>query len=536
MPPPRSITILGGGLSGLTAAYKLSKLLPSSSGSKITLIESTNRIGGWINSQRHEVEYLDPDRKGEVISGEVTIESGPRSIRPRGSEGARGMLRLLKDLDLTSSILPILFSHPAAKNRFLLDPSTSHLTALPTSPLSLLSSNSPLLKGLLPSALKEPFHPQIQGVSDESVDSFFSRRLSPAIARNLASSMVHGIYAASSKDLSVRSAFPSLWDAEQKYGSVVVGMLSGGSPSKKSKAEVEREEEELGELGRESKKWSLYGLKGGLSSLTDRLYEEIQRSGNVEIRSNEAVKSIKSLSPSQTSQEGGNGMVEIETTQGKYTTDHIISALSSSTLSSLLSDRQSLSHLDTNPYTSVGVVNLVYPLPPHQIHPAGFGYLISRSDPSSNPYGVLGVIFDSTAIPLSTDVRGITKLTLMMGGPYWSSYSPNLIPPGSNEELIENSINHLNTVFPHLRGVEPILKLGKINWDCIPTYTLNHGQRLRDLHRHIRDGEWDGKLSLVGNAYGGVGLNDCIFSSEGVVKELMKGSKVTGLERWETWE
>ncbi|OCF77589.1 protoporphyrinogen oxidase [Kwoniella mangroviensis CBS 8886] len=521
MPGPRYITILGGGLSGLTAAYKLSR--SSTSGQKITLIESTNRVGGWINSTIHEVEFQNPGNRREMIKGEVTIESGPRSIRPRGSEGAKGMLRLLKELNLTSSILPIPFSHPAAKNRYLLNTSTSSLTALPTSPLSLISSNSPLLKGLLPSALKEPFRPRLNGVTDESVDSFFARRFSPDIAQNLASAMVHGIYAASSKDLSVRSAFPSLWDAEQRYGSVVLGMLRGG----KAKQARQEEELELGELGKESKKWSLYGLKGGLSTLTNTLYEEIQRSGNVEIKSQESVKSI-SVQPQQG--------VEIETTKGKYTTDHIISALSSSTLSSILTPNQSLPHLDVNPYTSVGVVNLVYPLPPSQIHPAGFGYLIPRSSPSLNPFGVLGVIFDSTAIPLSTDVKGVTKLTLMLGGPYWSTYDPKLTPPKTNEELINNAIQHLNGIFPHLKDVQPILKLGKIHWDCIPTYTLNHGRRLRELHESIQSGGWNGKLSLIGNAYGGVGLNDCVYSSESVVNALGQGRSVTGLERWENWE
>ncbi|WVQ66706.1 protoporphyrinogen oxidase [Kwoniella botswanensis] len=531
MPGPRNITILGGGLSGLTAAYKLTR--SSASGQKVTLIESTNRVGGWINSTKHEVEFQNPDNKREMIKGEVTIESGPRSIRPRGSEGAKGMLRLLKELNLTSSILPIPFSHPAAKNRYLLNTSTSSLTPLPTSPLSLISSDSPLLKGLLPSALKEPFRPRLNGVTDESVDSFFARRFSPDIAQNLASAMVHGIYAASSKDLSVRSAFPSLWDAEQRYGSVVLGMLRGGTASKKTKAQV-AEEEELGELGKESKKWSLYGLKGGLSTLTNTLYEEIRRSGNVEIKSQESVKSI-SVQPRQGEQ---NGMVEIETTKGKYTTDHIISALSSSTLSSILPSNQSLPHLDVNPYTSVGVVNLVYPLSPSQIHPAGFGYLIPRSSPSLNPFGVLGVIFDSTAIPLSTDVRGVTKLTLMLGGPYWSTYDPKSTPPKTNEELINNAIQHLNGIFPHLEDVQPILKLGKIHCDCIPTYTLNHGQRLRELHESIQSNSsgWKGKLSLIGNAYGGVGLNDCVYSSESVVDALGQGRSVTGLERWENWE
>lgn len=85
MAPPQHVTILGAGLSGLTAAYRLSGSCP---GTRVTLLDSADRTGGWIRSTRYEV------RNGEE-EGEVYLESGPRSIRPKGSPGAAGMLRLV---------------------------------------------------------------------------------------------------------------------------------------------------------------------------------------------------------------------------------------------------------------------------------------------------------------------------------------------------------------------------------------------------------------------------------------------------------
>lgn len=107
MAPPSHVTVLGAGLTGLTTAYRLSTRLPST---KITLIDSASRTGGWINSQSHHLTLPDDvfsscsssslpssSHPGKATrSGDVVIESGPRSIRPRGSPGAAGMLKLVR--------------------------------------------------------------------------------------------------------------------------------------------------------------------------------------------------------------------------------------------------------------------------------------------------------------------------------------------------------------------------------------------------------------------------------------------------------
>ncbi|WVF67325.1 protoporphyrinogen oxidase [Kwoniella sp. CBS 6097] len=564
--PPRRIAVLGGGLSGLATAYHLTKLLPTS---KVTLLDSSSRVGGWIDSKNREIGFKDAE--GVMREGKVTTESGPRSIRPKGSKGAPGMLRLLRDLDMLDSIIPVTHDHPSAKNRFLLDTSSNKLTALPSSPLSLLGPQPSLLKGLVPSALSEPFKPRLDSSQghDESVDSFFRRRFGDKIATNLASAMVHGIYATSSSELSVRAAFPILWDAEVKYGSVVIGMLRG-IKSAEEKAVEKNEWDELGELGEKRKKWSLYGLRGGLGSLTKRLLDHV-RDKKVDVRLDKSATSLEVVPSSATSDSviRGDRVVRIRTSSSEtIECDHIISALPPPVLSNLLASPNTASqnplpstvttYLNANPYTSVGVCNIIYPIPPHKIHPAGFGYLIPRpSTTSLNPHGILGVIFDSTAVPFSTspnDVEGmVTKLTVMMGGPYWSTYQPILSRPTDNEELAHNAITHLNEIFPHLRNVEPILKVGRIHSDCIPTYLPGHGDRLRELHGALTpvassssgslsnndagSDDWRGRLSLVGNGYGGVGVNDCVYSAEQVVQALATGQETaTGLERWKNWQ
>jgi protoporphyrinogen oxidase len=87
--PNRHVTVLGAGLTGLYAAYRLS----SSPNIKVTLLDTASRVGGWVDSRSHPVKFTDAD--GQLIEGRVTLESGPRSIRPKGSRGAPTMLKLV---------------------------------------------------------------------------------------------------------------------------------------------------------------------------------------------------------------------------------------------------------------------------------------------------------------------------------------------------------------------------------------------------------------------------------------------------------
>ena len=335
--------------------------------------------------------------------------------------------------------------------------------------------------------------------------------------------MVHGIYAAASSSLSVRSAFPQLWEAEQRAGSVLLGSLLTSPKSEEETAQWAA----LGPLDKERQGWSLYGLRGGLGALIERLGTAIRDRG-VQVRTNTSVTEVSMGSSSP--------LVRAKESENPVSVDHVISALPPSRLASMLSNAPA--ELTANSSTSVGVVNLVYPLPPEQVHPIGFGYLIPRSANwrNSNPEGILGVVFDSTALPGvdDSDSMPITKLTVMMGGPYWSTY-PGANPIPEKDELVRLARQHMTRVFPHLNDVEPVLQQGNLWKDCIPTYLPGHGERMRTLHEELSR-SYDGRLTLAGNGYGGVGLNDCVWSAEVGAKGVASGEGITGLERWADWE
>jgi oxygen-dependent protoporphyrinogen oxidase len=192
----------------------------------------------------------------------------------------------ISDIGLSQEIIPISTAHPAAKNRYLLNPSTQ---ALERVGVSLTGTPAPV-RALIAGAMLEPFRSKRDSDLDESVAAFFSRRFGPAASR-VASAFVHGIYAADPNALSVRSAFGILPAAEKAYGSVVLGMLLGA----RSREEKEMERlgwEAIGSLGKEREQWSVYALASGMQSLTDRLEARIVAAGG-EVRLGTAVKHIE---------------------------------------------------------------------------------------------------------------------------------------------------------------------------------------------------------------------------------------------------
>ncbi len=83
MAAPTHIAVLGGGLSGLSSAFHLSRRYPAA---HITLLERSSRLGGWVRSERVNV------RDGNGNQARVLLERGPRTLRPNG----RAVLELVR--------------------------------------------------------------------------------------------------------------------------------------------------------------------------------------------------------------------------------------------------------------------------------------------------------------------------------------------------------------------------------------------------------------------------------------------------------
>ena len=183
----KRILILGGGISGLSLAYFLSK---RSDCFDIHLLEKNHRLGGWIDSDR---------------STGFFFEKGPRIFRGSTS---RAFLSLVNEIGLEKEMI---HSSPQAKGRYLWK--NGKLRRLPM-----------LSGGLIAGVIKELFT-KPSPADDESVWDFACRRFNPTIASDVFDPMVTGIFGGSSHDISVKLAFPKLLALEKEHGSVIKGFF-----------------------------------------------------------------------------------------------------------------------------------------------------------------------------------------------------------------------------------------------------------------------------------------------------------------------
>ena len=189
----KRVLILGGGISGLSAAHFLSKIEYH-----ITLLEKEKRLGGWIATEKE---------------GDFLFEKGPHTIRLE----ADTCLELIKDLGLEKEVI---YADPLVAKRYLW--SEGLLRQLPSHPFSFLFS--PLMKGVIPALFHEYKTPPVSQ-EDESVYAFITRRFGSKIADNLIEPWLLGIFAGDIKSLSANICLPLWKKFEQEYGSVVKGFF-----------------------------------------------------------------------------------------------------------------------------------------------------------------------------------------------------------------------------------------------------------------------------------------------------------------------
>lgn len=198
------------------------------------------------------------------------------------------------------------------------------------------------------------------------------------------------------------------------------------------------------------------------------------------------------------------------------TASRLVSAIPLPALNKLTIDTL-LPHLSANPYSSVTVINIVFPPTKRPIHPPGFGYLISRprNGYTSRTSGMLGVVFDSCALPQQDRGEpGFTRLTVMLGGPY----APMLTAAHAKPENVLAQLQlHLAPRGPRLPW--PVYYEAIEQRECIPLLTVGHVERMEELKRVLKDGPWRGRLEVVGAGVGGVSVGDCIEAGRNVGKE-----------------
>lgn len=233
------IAVIGGGISGLSAAYRLQELSPDA---EIWLFESSGRLGGVLGTV-HEDGYQVEWSADNFIT-----------TYPWGVELCR---RLGLEKDLTSTRAEYRRTFVVRRGRLYQLPD-GFLMMAPTRfwPMALTPLLSPW--GKLRAAW-EYFLPCRKVSSDESVASFVRRRFGVEVFERLVEPLVSGVYAADMERLSLLATLPRFREMEQQYGSLIRAM-------QKERARVARHRRESGA------RYSMFvTLRGGLSQLVETL-------------------------------------------------------------------------------------------------------------------------------------------------------------------------------------------------------------------------------------------------------------------------
>lgn len=476
--------------------------------------------------------------------------------------------------------------HVAARNRFVYYP--DHLVRMPgpyaqTGLLTNIFRNlsalltEPIFKGIIGYLLAEPtVETRGKHVEDESVGDFVTRRFGPTIADNMLSALFHGIYAGDIYNLSARTLLAKLWYMETRdpAGSGVMPevfelMLKNEQICSSSDARLLAEDvtsETSATLFRNIAQQSVYTFTKGIGQLTSNLETVLLESPNVRIATENAVSQISRDKTSSKISITSSGNLKSES----Y--DYVLSSLGPTAMGEEPKRNIFLGPPEIRDAATVMVVNLYYSNPSLTDPYHGFGYLIPQSIPmEQNPERALGVIFASETsgtrnpaniLPddlrvsqpasyetqpqsLSNDLSAEwannhqdtapgTKLTVMMGGHWWSDWSDSDIPsPETAIEMAKSLLARHMKIFD-----EPIIAKARLQKDAIPQYRVGYRRAMAKVHHDLE--AFHGRLRVAGPAWqGGVGVNDCIRRAWEIVDDLgeeeekmFEGTWKTGLEHF----
>ncbi|WP_022850425.1 protoporphyrinogen oxidase [Limisalsivibrio acetivorans] len=191
-----NIGIIGGGISGVAAAFWLSQI----EGLNITLLEKDKKLGGCIDTARQEG---------------FSVEAGPNGFL----DNKPHTLQLFEDAGLADKLYR---SNDKARKRFIMR--NGKLVRVPETPPSFMKTDLISFGGKM-RLMGEILVSKKKDDKDETVAEFAKRRLGKEAMEYMISPMVSGVFAGDAEKLSLKSAFGVIYDLEMTYGGLFKGML-----------------------------------------------------------------------------------------------------------------------------------------------------------------------------------------------------------------------------------------------------------------------------------------------------------------------
>ncbi len=465
------IAIIGGGIAGLAAAFELERARKTGTEVEYTLFEARERLGGSLAS--------------ETIDGAV-LERGPDSFLTEKPAAAE----LCRELGLGDALIP---SNDVARKTYVVV--RNRLVALPDGLMFLVPTK------LLPTALTPLFSlstkarmamellhpPSNNGHVDESVAALVERHYGAEAVDRLADPLLSGIYGGDAAQLSARTVLPRLVEMENKYGSLTRGMLAAHRQMRARKGPAQ------------ASRPLFTALRGGMQQLVDAITARLDPAC---VHVSTPVSAIEKDSDGWRVEAGG--FIRIY--------DALIVASQAWAAGALLKavDPALAEELSAIPYSSSITVNLIYDEKQLGTLPEGFGFLV----PPSEGRAMLACTFVHRKF-LGRTPPGKAVFRAFLGGM-------------RNEALLsETDAALVAVVRRELREILGERIMGRAGgpehtqvsrWrQAMAQYAVGHKERIERINARVA--ALPG-LRLVGNAYDGIGVPDCIRLGRQAAREL----------------
>jgi oxygen-dependent protoporphyrinogen oxidase len=326
------VVVVGGGIAGLTAAYRLERLVPEA---EILLLERTERVGGKLLTER---------RHGFVVEGAAD------SFLSRKARG----IELAKELGLADELVGRRLENARTfvRRGDELHQLPEGLTGMIPTDLDALERTTLLSEEGRRRLAAEVDVPVERGGADESIASFVTRRLGREAYEQLVEPLMTGIYAGDGEQLSLRATFPNLRALELEHGSVLRGLAAQAPPAGDYPPFV--------------------SFRNGMESVVERLCERLERT-----------RILRRAIAGRVDFSDGRYAVSLRH-GGSFDADGVVLASPAFAVAKLLGRLDpELAGLHAEiPYGSSAIVTLAYRREdvPHPLD--GYGYVVPRSEGS----------------------------------------------------------------------------------------------------------------------------------------------------------
>jgi oxygen-dependent protoporphyrinogen oxidase len=464
------IAIVGGGISGLTAAYEVQR---HQSSSQFVLFEATNRLGGIVETVR---------REGFVI------ECGPDAWvteKPSARE-------LAIELGLGGQVIP---SNDDRRRTLLLQagkllPMPDGMRMMVPTDLDAITSTPLFTDKAIAAYQAEPARAEqfkaTAPAEDESVDTFVRRHFGDEVAAKIAGPLLSGVFGGNIERLSVRSVMPAFVKMEREYGSLILALQSQTRST--------------------SKEPIFTTLASGLDTLADAMAATLPAAY---LRLNQPVHSIErrgtkwlvSTAPDDVSEE----FDAVVLATPAHITRQLLAPLNPR-LGELLNIEASSAIVVAFAFTPQAAATLTVP--------QGFGFLVPQTerDAAGDPSGpsILACTFVDQKFPHRVP-EGAKLIRAFYGG----EAAPSLLTE-TDESLTAQAHRQLTTILGHMP--EPAFAVVRRWPRSLPQYEVGHQSRVAEIERFAAQLP---NLHLTGNTYHGVGLPDLIRDARATARQIL---------------